>query len=237
MTETREQTGPFLRRIYFEASEIEALCSEALMRARLLPATPRPVRIDRFVEKFFRAEVRAVAMDSGSMGAIRFNGAGQVLAVYVSEEVENDTTDHGRRRFRSTVAHEAGHGLLHGRLFAEKLLNDEAQPDLGIVRSGDDVHYEGFVSQGEIVDNPGRRYSWWEFQANMAMSCLLLPWKLITAAAEPFRDMYAGVAPTARDAVVELAANRLAETFDVNPVMVRFRLKNWWKEALQLSLL
>ena len=54
---------------------------------------------------------------------------------------------------------------------------------------------------------------------------------------KPFAAKYAEVRPGLRDAVTEGAATDLAEIFDVNPVMIRFRLKHWWKEALQLPLL
>ncbi len=235
MKQQRANTGPFLRRIYYEQRDVESLCATALADAGLMPETPSPVRIDRFVEKHFRVEVRATEMKPGLMGAIRFDDNGKVLGVFVSAEIEADTSDSGRRRFRSTVGHEAGHGLLHAPLFAEKLLADGSQYDF--VSGGDaGVRRDGFMCRPE-ENGTGRKYEWWEFQANMAMSCLLLPWKLITAAADPFRARYAEVAPTEREAVAGAAALQLAETFDVNPVMIRYRLKDWWKEALQLSLL
>ena len=237
MKQQQTNTGPFLRRIYYEQRDVESLCSTALAGVGLLPETPRPVRIDRFVEKHFRVEVRATEMRPGLMGAIRFDEAGKVLGVYVSNEVEDDTSVAGRRRVRSTIGHEAGHGLLHARLFAEKLLADSSQYDFDAVSGGEaHVRRDGFMCRPEL-GTPSRRYEWWEFQANMAMSCLLLPWPLITLAAEPYRARYADAAPSGRVQVAEDAALALAEIFDVNPVMIRYRLKDWWKESLQLSLL
>lgn len=239
MKQQRANSGPFLRRIYYEQRDVESLCSTALADAGLLPEAPRPVRIDRFVEKHFRVEVRATEMKPGPMGAIRFDEAGKVLGVFVSREIEGDTSAAGRRRFRSTVGHEAGHGLLHTRLFAEKLLTESSQYDFEAGAGGEArVRRDGFLCRPEEGANrPARRYEWWEFKANMAMSCLLLPWKLIAAAAEPFRVRYADAAPSARDQMAESATAELAETFDVNPVMIRYRLKDWWKETLQLRLL
>ena len=237
MKQKQANTGPFLRRIYYEQREVESLCSEALATAGLLPETPRPVRIDRFVEKHFHAEVRAIEMKPGVMGAIRFDEAGKVLGVFVSKEVEADTSNAGRRRWRSTIGHEAGHGLLHALLFAEKLLTDNSQYDFDAVSDGEGrVRRDGFMCRPE-EGGTSRRYEWWEFQANMAMSCLLLPWKLVTLEAEPYRAHFADAAPDCRDQIAEAAAVALSETFDVNPVMIRYRLKDWWKEALQLSLL
>ena len=95
----------------------------------------------------------------------------------------------------------------------------------------------GFLCRGEAGVESTPKYEWWEYQANMAMSALLLPWPLVTEAAKPFATAYAEAAPLDRDAVTEQAAAALAEVFDVNQVMIRFRLAGWWKEALQLSLL
>lgn len=50
---------------------MELLCATALAEAGLLPEEPSPVRIDRFIEKHFRVEVRATEMQPGLMGAIR----------------------------------------------------------------------------------------------------------------------------------------------------------------------
>jgi hypothetical protein len=71
----------------------------------------------------------------------------------------------------------------------------------------------------------------------MAMSALLLPRNLITQAALPYARAYADAEFSQREAIVEQAATELAEVFDVNPVMIRFRLADWWNDALQLRLL
>jgi hypothetical protein len=53
-----------------------------------------------------------------NLGCTIFNSSGAVQAILVSRSLEEQNTTPGRRRVRSTVAHEAGHGLLHGPLFA-----------------------------------------------------------------------------------------------------------------------
>ena len=230
--------GPFLRRIRLETKEVEARCAEALRSLKLLPAAPGPVRIDRFAEKFFHLKLRFVALDEARMGAIQFSDAGKVAGIFICAELARDATPVGRRKFRSTVAHECGHGLLHGALFAEKLAAERLQGVLasptGEFRS---VRDAGFLCRGEAGLDGTPKYEWWEYQANMAMAALLLPWPLVTEAAKPFAAAYAETRPREREAVTEQAAAALAEVFDVNPVMIRFRLKDWWKEALQLNLL
>ena len=230
--------GPFLRRIRLETAEVEARCADALRTVKLMPATPGPVRIDRFAEKFFKLKLRFMALAEARMGAVQFTDAGKVAGIFICKNLAQDETTVGKRKFRSTVAHECGHGLLHGELFAEKMAADKLQsvlaPGSGEFHS---VGETGFLCRGEADLDNMPKYEWWEYQANMAMAALLLPWPLVTVAAKPFAAKYAEVRPALRDAVIEGAATELAEVFDVNPVMIRFRLKNWWKEALQLSLL
>ena len=230
--------GPFLRRIRLETAEVEACCADALRSVKLMPATPQPVRIDRFVEKFFGLKLRFAVLAESRMGAVQFTDAGKVAGIFICKNLAQDETLVGKRKFRSTVAHECGHGLFHGELFAEKIAADKLQ---FLLVPGFDEFYSvgerGFLCRGEAGLDSTPKYEWWEYQANMAMSALLLPWHLVMEAAKPFAAKYAEARPGMRDTVIEGAWAELAEIFDVNPVMIRFRLKNWWNQALQLSLL
>lgn len=230
--------GPFLRRVRFETRHVERLCSDALRSVKLLPSKPEPIRIERFVEKYFKLKLRYSALDPGLLGAIQFDVQGEVVGIILCKELATDSTTVGKRKFRSTTAHECGHGLLHGELFAERIAADRQQGILsspaGEFRS---VGRAGFLCRGETDLPTTPKYEWWEYQANMAMSALLLPWHLVTEAAKPFALAYADAPLRKRDTVIEQAAEELAEVFDVNPVMIRFRLRDWWKESLQLSLL
>ncbi len=231
----REQRNcPFLRRVRFETRHVEALCAEALASVGLLPKKPAPVRIERFPEKYFRAKLRFRKIKDDALGSVQFDDEGRVVNVFVSKTLAQDETLEGQRKVRSTIAHECGHGLLHGELFAERL-HFERHPRL-LADHGAAANDE-FLNLEVVRPGTAPRYEWWEFQANMAMSALLLPRKLVTQAALPFARSYADAGPGRRDAVTEQAANELAEVFDVNPVMIRFRLADWWTEALQLRLL
>ena len=85
------------------------------------------------------------------------------------------------RRIRTTLAHEAGHGLLHAYLFAldEKplhLFDSDSRSDHQILCR--DV-------QGEERKR-GYDGRWWEFQANRAMGGLLCPRALVHTALTPY---------------------------------------------------
>jgi hypothetical protein len=215
-------SGPFSFRLYFEdLGEIDEICLEALRSQSLLPSEPAPVRIDRFVEKQFKAPLRYEDLGPEHLGCIVFNASGAVEAIVVSRLLEEQNTTPARRRVRSTIAHEAGHGLLHGPLFVESNSPDPVSDCLGekqpmILCRSEDI----------LVDTQ-RAYTgrWWEFQANQAMGSLLLPSALINVflercGIEPSSFASRIVTQPEREALVKKAA----VIFDVNPIVVRIRL-------------
>jgi hypothetical protein len=222
MRKVQTPSGPFAFRLYFEdLGEIDEICLGALRSQSLLPSEPAPIRIDRFVEKQFKAPLRYEDLGPEHLGCTIFNSSGAVEAILVSRLLEEQNTIPARRRVRSTIAHEAGHGLLHGSLFVEGKSADsendapgERQP-LILCRTED------------ILVDAQRSYTgrWWEFQANQAMGSLLLPTALINAflkrsGIEPSSFVSRVLTPAEREALVKKAA----VIFDVNPIVVRIRL-------------
>ena len=113
-------SGRYPFQLYFEdIGEIDEICLEALKTQSLLPTSPAPIRIERFVEKQFKTALIYEDLGPGNLGCTIFNSSGGVEAILVSRFLEEQNTIPARRRVRSTVAHEAGHGLLHGPLFME----------------------------------------------------------------------------------------------------------------------
>ena len=222
MRKVQTPSGPFAFRLYFEdLGEIDKICLEALRSQSLLPSEPAPIRIERFVEKQFKASLRYEDLGPQHLGCIIFSPSGAVEAIVVSRLLEEQNTTQARRRVRSTIAHEAGHGLLHGPLFSEGSCGDPANDAPGkkqplILCRPEDI----------LVDTL-RSYTgrWWEFQANQAMGSLLLPSLLINAflersGIEPFSFASGILAPPEREALIKKAA----VIFDVNPIVVRIRL-------------
>jgi hypothetical protein len=150
-----------------------------------------------------------------------FNSSGAVEAILVSRFLEEQNTIPARRRVRSTVAHEAGHGLLHGSLFAEaNFLN----PLDGTVEK---KQRRILCRSEDILVDTQRSYGgrWWEFQANQAIGSLLLPRLLMDAFLDQSGIRPASFASRIRTpAQRELLEKKAAVTFDVNPIVVRIRL-------------
>jgi IrrE N-terminal-like domain len=193
----------------------------ALKNQSLLALTPTPLRIERFVEKQFRTALRYEDLGPDNLGCTIFNSSGAVEAILVSRSLEEQNTTPARRRVRSTVAHEAGHGLLHGSLFIGDNFPDRGKNQRRILCRSEDILVETQSSY---------RGRWWEFQANQAMGSLLLPRPLVHA----FLDQSgirldssgrSSLTPSQR----ELLAKKAAVTFDVNPIVARIRLDSLFR--------
>jgi hypothetical protein len=206
----RTNRGPFSERPHFSDAEVDDLCVDELGKVGLLPAEPSPVRIDRFIEKRFGAPHSYAQLPDGVLGLTRFGPSG-VEEVLVAESLEDGTTS-SERRVRSTLAHEAGHGLMHAYLFA---LEHAKKPLFGDWTE---------ARLPKVLCRDGQA-DWWEYQANMAIGGLLMPKHLVKAAVKPLLVPDGSLGALALpDESRERAARDLAETFDVNPAVARLRL-------------
>ena len=223
----RTQSGPFVERPYYEDSDIESIAIDELSKVGLLPATPQPIRVDRFIEKRYGIVPKYEDVPDGILGFTRF-GPKDPVEVVVSRLLSEEGTRVAERRMNSTLAHEAGHILLHGHLFA---LERRAG-----ARSlfGDDLDEKKqtiLCRPGTVADSPegtrnqGYDGRWWEFQANKVIGVLLLPRKLVHEALDPILVSQGLLGIRALDDTRrEEAAHRLADTFDVNPIVARIKV-------------
>jgi len=208
--------GTGSRRPYYPVSTVERLATDALRATGLLPSSPAPVRVERFVEKHFDLGVEYDTLAAGVLGCTVFED-GRVRRIVVSRLLDEDPSRVAERRLRTTLAHEAGHGLMHAALFT-----DSYEPSL--FDSSKDVQGERVLCRdGEA----GSRYNgkWWEVQANMMIGPLLLPKPLALEALKGLTiESGLGVRmlpPEKRHA----AYLELAEVFNVNPVVAEIRLE------------
>ncbi len=220
--------GPFRERPYYELEEIERICSSELQAVGLYPDGPQPIRIERFVERRFGVTPEYEDLAPGVLGWTKFGPKG-VEAIVVARALSEEQSRVAERRINTTLAHEAGHGLLHAHLF---VLGAETPSLFG--RDGD-VEPQRILCREESGVKTGTRPSysgqWWEFQANQAMGALLLPKRLVgMALAEvlaPRGTLGERILPEDRR---EDAARLLTETFDVNPAVARIRVASLYPE-------
>ena len=220
MRTIRSQHGPFAERPHYKLVEIDRICTDALKSVGLLPESPEPVRIDRFVEKYFNVSPRYESLPDGVLGFTEFGRDG-VKGIVVTTALDEEGGKVSDRRIRTTLAHEGGHGLLHMHLFAlgekpQSLFEDDSDRPEIMCR---DV-------QGETSGRSGYDGRWWEYQANRAIGGLLLPRRLVRAAVEPYCEEQGGLGLSGiKEDERERAARELADIFDVNPVVTRIRLE------------
>lgn len=219
MKTIRTRRGRSLERPYFKLREIEEICTAELRKVELYPPVPQPVRIDRFIEKRFGISHRYEVLPDGVLGFTRFGTKG-VEEIVVASTLDEEGTKVAERRLRSTLAHEAGHGLLHAYLFA---LGEKPRSLF------DDHDHTPRILCREMVEGAkqGASYNghWSEFQANRAIGGLLMPRPLAEQAVQDFcveagRLGQRALVPEKRD----LAIRELSTAFDVNPIVARIRL-------------
>lgn len=219
---------------FFTPKQFERIASEALNRNGLMPEEPSPVQIEIFAEQEWDITEEPADLPEGVLGCTRFNRdgvSGIMIARFLMEAT--DTITH--RRCRSTQAHEIAHGLLHAPLFVQLLNSEELQENhfstMNLDQSG--LSKDGFMCRD--VDSGATRYNspWYEVQANRLMSSLLLPWQLVTSAAEAhLKNIAAHPDPELQQYHIEQAESLISQTFDVSRRMVQIRLEGWWQENL-----
>ena len=215
----KARSGPFSEQPFYKPEEVESMCIDELSKVDLLPSTPGPVRIERFVEKRFKVTPAYEELPEGVLGLIEFGPQG-VRRIAVSQALAEEGSKSAERRISTTLAHEAGHGLLHAHLFvlgekpASLFRGDPYPNESGILCRGEDI-------QGVPEQRKKKKYEWWEYQANMAIGPLLLPKSLVMAAMQPFLVKKGLLEIEGR----EEAIKALGEIFEVNPVVVRIRLE------------
>ena len=223
----RTQSGPFVERPYYEDSDIESIVDDELSKVGLFQTTPQPIRVDRFIEKRYGIVPQYKDVPEDILGFTRFGAKGPEEVV-VSRSLSEEGTKVAERRMNSTLAHEAGHILLHGHLFAL-----ERRPGTRML-SGDDLDEKkqtilcrpstvGVPYESTGVQSYDGR--WWEFQANKVIGVMLLPRQLVNEVLDQFL-VSQGLLGTRLldDTRRDEAIHYLANAFDVNPAVSRIRV-------------
>ncbi|MBI4838575.1 MAG: hypothetical protein HY806_05425 [Nitrospirae bacterium] len=220
----RTTSSPFTEKPFYTPDEVEQICVDSLQSVNLLPSEPQPIRIERFIEKQFKIYPTYEDLPEGVLGCIAFTTNG-VKGIIISKSLSEEANKIAERRINTTLAHEAGHALLHTHLFVlgqkpESLFGNNVDSRKPKILCRNDA-IQGIRSYKEI------RYDgrWWEYQANFAIGPLLLPRSLIMISLEPFLvKMGMLEIPILNRGRQEEAVKTVAETFDVNPIVAKIRL-------------
>ncbi len=231
MRTRRASSGPFAERPYFKLSEIDQICADELEKVGLFPAEPQPIRIDRFIEKRFKVAPQYEDLPDRVLGYTKFGTKG-VQEIGISKALVEEDSKVSERRINSTLAHEAGHGLLHAHLFILE------RPPKDLIGSDFNIPEKKILCRNETVEGIRDRLridcgqKWWEYQANMAIGGLLLPMRLVRLAMEPYLVETGQLnVKILTEAAKEKATRVLAEIFDVNPIVVRIRIETLFSRS------
>jgi hypothetical protein len=232
----RTGRGPFAERPYFESEELERLCTEELRKVNLYPDNPEQIRIDRFVEKRFGISPEYDELPQGVLGFTKFGPKG-VERVVVARDLAEASGKVSERRINTTLAHEAGHGLLHAHLFvvqetAMSMFGADYDPKSPKIMCRDVIT----PSYQKLAVYDGR---WWEFQANQTIGALLLPRELVGKCVAPLLTGSGSFGlRLLKKENTKKAVDLLAETFNVNPAVAQIRIQQLYpeKDSGQLTL-
>jgi hypothetical protein len=228
----RARSGPFENQLSFSTQEIDAMCVEALSRAELLPEAPQPIRIERFIEKYFNCAVNYEDLGEGAMGCTVFRENGSIEGVIISNQID-DGHQTSERRVRSTLAHEGGHCLMHPILFMTNSSQNYLDLQNGNRGNLDFERRRILCRDTDVGAATGKRiYSgrWWEWQANRAIGSFLLPAKLVRQFCAQFAELSTVTASPVLSGHKRVEAERaVADVFDVNPVVARIRLSELFR--------
>ncbi len=230
----RARSGPFLDQYYYEDREFEAIAADALNSVGLFPATPEPIRVERFIEKRFDIAAQYEDLPNGLLGFTRFGSEG-AEEVVVSKALSEEGRRTAERRISSTLAHEAGHILLHAHLFTLRLRTGARS----LIEGDLDIVNQKVLCRDAAPNAPRYDGRWWEYQANQMIGALLLPRPLVIQALDPllaFRGQF-GIGILERGKREE-AVQRLSDAFDVNPSVARIKVEQIYpdSEGNQLTL-
>lgn len=221
------------KRPYYSSDQIEEICSHELRSVGLLPDEPAAIRIDRFLEKRFGITHEYETLPHEVLGYTRF-GINGAEAVVVNRHLEESASVSAQRRARTTLAHEAGHIILHTELLRPsqdvqlKLFGEAKSTDSSTICRGD---FEATLRAGAYTGD------WKEYQANMVIGPILLPRKLVAQALENLLNAsrLSGVAGLHHNRR-EQAVLQLSELFDVNPIVAKFRIDELYPNSAQLAI-
>jgi len=232
MRTRRNTNSPFGMVLYLTRDEIDKMCEDALREAKFLPDKPATIKIDQFIESYFKCNLDfGTDLGADVMGFTFFSPKGAPVIVGVSPTL-CDGTQVNDRRVRTTLAHEAGHCLIHPILF---------MPDIdtsSLFGTNVDVKNRRILCRKQDFEG-GQRYDgrWWEFQANCAIGGFLLPTQLFRTACEKFLVPVGSLGMKEIPlGMRETAARELSGVFDVNPKVVTIRMNNLFPASRQQEL-
>jgi len=213
-------------RLWFDPSEIEQMMASELRKAKLMPTDEAPVvNLESLLERHLKVQLDQYAsLEPGVLGLTEFF-EGKSPKVSINKDLTGSALDEDESppgvlgRWRATLAHEAGHVILHRCLFefAAGNMNLFGSHDTG----AGGKRLLRCLKRDATYASGG---DWREVQANQAMAALLMPKSVFASLARAEGQRLfpgADVIPAGGEARV---AERLAPLLGVSRQAARIRL-------------
>ncbi|MBU3666277.1 MAG: ImmA/IrrE family metallo-endopeptidase [Chthoniobacterales bacterium] len=214
-------------RYHLSRREIETIATTELRKAKCLPDSPREIPLEEFLmARHNGLTPQPAPLGRDIMGLADLQDPANP-AIFISTSV----MDGPEHRYRSTLAHEIGHLLLHSHLYLEP----EFTASLKRWRSGDADNHTITCFHRDIQDspsgsyNPSNPFAHIELQANACMAVLLTPLSLVKKSVASWtssRPLRGGGCETVFDETRRReAVSCISTTFNVSPTLASFRLQ------------
>ncbi len=227
MRTRRDPASPWGQTIWFESHEFDLIMDESRQRADVPHFTAgRGVDVEAVLERAHNIVPDYIPLPEGILGKTHFHGDGR-CEVFISRELSEaaEHDDVARRRFRSTLAHECAHVVMHTQLYlvdtaTQSLFGDPPPDEPKIMCRGDSLWR--FRDSGSGYDG-----KWWEYQANRGMASLLLPKRETLDAVRSLLDDrgFTSLLDAAGDRMLETIVREIMRMFDVSMQVVNHRLQ------------
>lgn len=210
-------------RLWFDEHEIEDMMESELRKAALMPTETSPVvKLEAFVERHLNAALDQYAdLEASVLGVTEFFD-GKPPRISINKSLTGSALDEDEvapgvlGRWRATLAHEAGHVLLHRSLFEFGTGTLFGPPASESSRRQLQRCLERDVGQAAS--------DWREVQANQAMAALLMPKSVFQKIARRCIDEVFPEHSKIPAGSEERVAARLAPILQVSKQAARIRL-------------
>jgi hypothetical protein len=193
---------------WFAPGEIDQIVDDELDNAgHPLLGNGVATDVEKFIEAHLGIQPDLRDLPEGVQGATKFSRTGKA-EIWMDAKLFDRSVQHdgARHRTRSTLAHEAGHVILHSAVYIEDGIQDLFRPPL---ETGPVLCRTGSIGYG------GSNTDKLEWQANQAMGALLMPRGRFTREIQALR---VSMVPESKMAPI------LAERFDVSEVAASIRM-------------
>jgi hypothetical protein len=220
-------------RTHYSRRDIERMASDELRRGNCLPSEPQPIPLEKYLRRVHdNLQPEIVSLPDGLLGqAILMDPFTPRILI------DRAVFEGPMVRYRSTLAHEIGHLVLHRHLF----LDPDGLPTYLEKRNRGGLQRGFACGEAEIDEHPkvppqkDNPLFHLEYQANLFMASATVPEKLLRLLIAPHlreeNQRGGGKLEVLDEAARQGCVERIAETFEVSRTLAGYRLEAFFPKT------